>query len=352
MRFLDILLILISGAGLLHGVFFAVYLYFFDKKKRTLPNLLLGLILVFMAFRIGKSVMLYFGKDLEPQFIFAGLSFLLIIGPLLRWYVLTMTQINFNLRRSNHVEIIPFALIFVLSFFVNKSWFDENSNESIAIFASIILFIYLHLAFYIFQASRVVFRVKKNLGVLTRTKSQSALLQWLQLLLAGFILIWISYVFNLIEDTIPYIVGPIVYSVVIYFLSYKAYKLKVTYLDGSVFDVNENTSLFQQIRRILVEEKAYLEPDVSLTSLSQMVNSSVQKISSAINQNAKLNFNDFINYHRIQEAKKMLADSNLMKYTISSIAFDTGFSSLSSFNQAFKKFEGTTPSSFRKKHTD
>mgnify|MGYP003700866943 CR=1 FL=1 len=35
-------------------------------------------------------------------------------------------------------------------------------------------------------------------------------------------------------------------------------------------------------------------------------------------------------------------------YTISSVAFDSGFSSLSSFNSAFKRFVGTTPSSYRK----
>ncbi len=59
-------------------------------------------------------------------------------------------------------------------------------------------------------------------------------------------------------------------------------------------------------------------------------------------------FNDFINYYRIQDAKKMLLDEDNKNYTISSIAFDTGFSSLSSFNSAFKKIEGKTPSSYRK----
>ncbi|TAI48827.1 helix-turn-helix domain-containing protein [Flagellimonas allohymeniacidonis] len=300
-----------------------------------------------MAFRIGKSVMLYFGKDLEPQFIFAGLSFLLIIGPLLRWYVRAMTRANFKLLYSYLLEALPFALIFVLSFFVNKSWFDESSKESIALFASIILFIYFHLAFYIFWSGRAVYKVNKRLDKLIRTKSQSALLRWLQMLLAGFVLIWISYVFNLIEDTVPYIVGPIVYSVVIYFLSYKAFKLKVTYLNGDVFDVDDKANLFQQIHKIVMEEKVYLESDVSLASISKRVNSSTQNTSGAINQNAKQNFNDYINYHRIQDAKKLLTDTNAMKYTIASIAFDTGFSSLSSFNQAFKKFEGMTPSQFR-----
>jgi AraC-like DNA-binding protein len=44
----------------------------------------------------------------------------------------------------------------------------------------------------------------------------------------------------------------------------------------------------------------------------------------------------------------VLSGDDSDKYTISSIAFDTGFSSLSSFNSAFKKFEGATPSAYRK----
>jgi AraC-like DNA-binding protein len=79
-----------------------------------------------------------------------------------------------------------------------------------------------------------------------------------------------------------------------------------------------------------------------------LIGQSTQKTSSVINQYAKRNFNDFINYYRIQDAKKMLSSTESKKFTISSIAFDTGFSSLSSFNSAFKKFEGKTPSSYRK----
>jgi hypothetical protein len=86
LSFLDILLIIVSSAGLLHGVLFAFFLFFF-KKKKTLTNLLLGLILIFMAFRIGKSVMMNFGDNLEPTFIFAGLALLLLIGPFLRLYI-------------------------------------------------------------------------------------------------------------------------------------------------------------------------------------------------------------------------------------------------------------------------
>jgi len=160
--------------------------------------------------------------------------------------------------------------------------------------------------------------------------------------------IWVTYVLNILDESVPYIIGPLVYSLTIYFLSYKAFRLNATDLDGDAFKTNEDFVLYNKIKEIVQTEKMYLEPDVSLATFSKKTGKSTQIISSVINQYARRNFNDFINYYRIQEATKMLSTSESEKYTISSIAFDIGFSSLSSFNSAFKKFEGTTPSAFRK----
>ena len=175
MRFLDIVLILVSSAGLLHGVLVAFYLIVF-KKKKTLTNLLLGLILVFMAFRIGKSVMLNFGDDLEPVFIFIGLAFLLLIGPLFRWYTLGMTSPNFKLPRRFVLELFPFVAIFIASLFVTKEWF-ENSKLVVVIFASGLIFIYLHLAFYIALAWKILNSAKKQHQQDAQTKSQKSDIQ-------------------------------------------------------------------------------------------------------------------------------------------------------------------------------
>ncbi len=351
LSFLDILLIIISSAGLLHGILVAVYLCFV-KKKKTVSNILLGLILTFMAFRIGKSVLLNFGEDLEPIFIFAGLAFLLLIGPLLRWYFLAMTQSNFKIVNSYFLELAPFVFVFMMSFFVTKEWFDANNKEAVIIFASMLISIYLHFAFYIFISWRSLKRVKKAYGNTVQTKFQKAIFEWLFTLIIGFIIIWISYVLNIIENTVPYIIGPIMYSIVVYFLSYKAFQLKTTDIDGQVFQENDNVLLFDQISKLVIEEKLYLESELSLSGLSKRIGKSTQKTSQIINQYAKQNFNDFINYYRIQDAKTKLLDHNNMNYTISSIAFDTGFSSLSSFNSAFKKFEGKTPSAYRKELLD
>jgi len=344
--FLEILLIILSSAGLLHGVLFAFYLCIF-KKKKTLTNLLLGLILVFMAFRIGKSVMLNFGDGMEPIFIFAGLAFLLLIGPLLRWYVLGMTRPDFNLTKSYYLELIPFVSIFIASLFVTNEWY-ENSKLVIIIFASGLIFIYLHLAFYITLSWITMKRVKHAYQTALQTKSQKAILDWLRLLIVGFAVIWVTFVLNILDDTMPYVVGPIVYSLTIYFLSYKAFQLKIADLEGDVFKANDNHVLFNEIIELVVDKKWYLESDLSLSNLSKKIRKSTQLISSVINEHARRNFNDFINYYRIQDAKALLSSQESEKYTISSIAFDMGFSSLSSFNSAFKKFEGTTPSAYRK----
>lgn len=347
MNLSDILLIIISSAGLLHGVLFAIYLCFF-KKKQSLTNTLLGLILLFMAFRIGKSVLLNFGNDLEPIFIFAGLAFLLLIGPLLRWYVLGMTRPNYKLSKYYVIELLPFIAIFISSFFVTKIWFDSQSKTVIAVFATVLIFIYLHLATYIFIALHALIETKKTYKHNLLTKSQKAVINWLQLLIIGFIIIWIAYCLNIIDDAVPYIVGPILYSVVIYILSYKAFQLKITDLDGDIFRVNGDYKMFVDISRIVVDEKGYLDSQLSLSSLGQQIGKSKQKTSEIINQYAKQNFNDFINYHRIQDAKRLLLEESSKNFTIASIAFDVGFSSLSSFNSAFKKFEKMTPSVFKK----
>ncbi|MGK0307467.1 MAG: AraC-like DNA-binding protein [Urechidicola sp.] len=348
LSFLEILLIIVSSAGLLHGLLFAIYLCFF-KKKKTTTNFLLGLILIFMAFRIGKSVMMNFGNDLEPIFIFAGLAILLLIGPLLRWYVLGMIQPNFKLPKKYLSELIPFGLIFISSFFITKTWFESNSKMAIVLFGTVLIFIYLHFAFYILLSWKTLKRTTKNHLKEQRTKSQKAIFDWLRLLIIGFVIIWLSYFLNVLDHEVPYIIGPIVYSLTIYFLSYKAFLLKTTEIDGEAFKENDDTVLFNEISKLIVDEKLYLESDLSLSKLSELIGQSAQKTSSVINQYAKRNFNDFINYYRIQDAKKMLSDAENEKFTISSIAFDAGFSSLSSFNSAFKKFEDITPSSYRKR---
>ena len=88
---------------------------------------------------------------------------------------------------------------------------------------------------------------------------------------------------------------------------------------------------------------------ISLGKLAKSLSMTPHSLSQVINEQLSSNFNDFINSYRVEEAKKMLMDPERKNFTIASIAYDSGFNTLSAFNVAFKKFTGVTPSQFRLK---
>lgn len=56
---------------------------------------------------------------------------------------------------------------------------------------------------------------------------------------------------------------------------------------------------------------------------------------------------EYINYHRIQKACRLLEQSDRK---VVDIALDVGFDNLSYFIATFKKWKGLTPSQYRKQH--
>jgi YesN/AraC family two-component response regulator len=62
-----------------------------------------------------------------------------------------------------------------------------------------------------------------------------------------------------------------------------------------------------------------------------------------------MNFFEFINSFRIEEAKTRLSLSNAAMTKIDAIADETGFNSRASFYEVFKKYTGTTPANYRGK---
>ena len=103
------------------------------------------------------------------------------------------------------------------------------------------------------------------------------------------------------------------------------------------------------IDKLLIEKlnttDLYLEADLTLHKLAEIIGVKPNKLSQVINQIHERNFNEFINLYRLKEAKKLLIETHLK---IEAVAYDSGFNSLSTFNTVFKKEIGSTPSKFRK----
>ncbi len=88
--------------------------------------------------------------------------------------------------------------------------------------------------------------------------------------------------------------------------------------------------------------------DLNLNEFSQQVDIPSHQVSQAINQGLKMTFYDFINYYRVEEIKIRLNNKEADQFTLLALALEAGFNNKNSFNKAFKKFTGHTPSDYRK----
>ncbi len=112
--------------------------------------------------------------------------------------------------------------------------------------------------------------------------------------------------------------------------------------------ITKSKLLFKDIEQYIHVEKLYLDPTISLHTIADKFNISRSYMSKLINQNSKCNFNDLINNLRIEAVKKMLLDVSFNQYTIHAISLEAGFKTKASFYRAFKKFTGTTPTTYIK----
>jgi len=110
--------------------------------------------------------------------------------------------------------------------------------------------------------------------------------------------------------------------------------------------------LFSKLLTHMDKSKPYLEPDLTIYKLAADLDVPRHHLSQVINERAQKSFFDFINSYRVEEVKKQLADTAMANRNILGIALDCGFNSKATFNTAFKKFTGMTPSAYQKAQTE
>ena len=102
----------------------------------------------------------------------------------------------------------------------------------------------------------------------------------------------------------------------------------------------------EKLEQLMQEDKPYLDPNLTLPKLAQNIGISHHHLSQIINKNLNQNFFEFLNTYRIKEAQQQMLIPANERFNIATIAMNVGFNSISSFNTAFKKQTGNTPSQF------
>ena len=90
----------------------------------------------------------------------------------------------------------------------------------------------------------------------------------------------------------------------------------------------------------------YRNSELSLSILAENLHRSKHYISHVFSNKIKMNFNDYINTLRIDEACKLINADNTRP--LSEVAYEVGFGSIRTFNRAFLKFRNDTPRNYKK----
>ncbi len=340
------------------------------KKGNRRNNILLGTIFILIAWNMGDLTLQMNDIVLKWKFLqHIDDGFFLLYGPIIYLYAQGVIYRDFQFTRRDLLHLIPFLLLTVI--LLASGNYTQGTSEEILRnelpwqFYLIGGVMYTHVFVYLGLTYRSLWNYRK---IIKNKFSQidQINLDWLSFSLNTFGLITIvSLIHNfiaLVENRIVFM-GTLVLLLIFIFYFVNRVILKALHQPEIFAGITQNeTSKYQgsnmtpdqveayknQLLAMLSAEKSYLDPQISIADLSDKLAISTKQLSQVINQSFDKSFFDFINSYRIQEVQQILKTSRDDKLTVLEAMYQAGFNSKSSFNTAFKKETGQTPTEFRK----
>lgn len=359
---------------ILQGLIFAGMLVNRGLKQKTKADLWLALLLVVLSASLITPFIGFANVyDLNQWLTYFPFS-INYLPPVLVWfYVLSLTNSHWKLTRKDLLCLVPTALYLVFRFTIFfqseawKGWFDKEYYRPFAgplVFVTELAWSVLLLYWSIRHYRKYRQWLEENFSDIEKLK-----FDWLRnflyifsaiLLLGALFDFTNSFLFRL--SYIQYFYFEVVLALSTYYLAVAGYlrskTIDLTFSSISEKAVESRRSLLsdkeldrlkQKLTAVMINERPYLEPTITLTDLTRIMGVNSNVLSHAINQGFDKNFNDFINEYRINEVKSKLRDAD--ESTLLGIAFDSGFNSKATFNRAFKKFTGVSPKEYQEKLT-
>ena len=355
-------------------LFVALFLILHKKGNRR-NNRILGLIFLLFSLSLGDFAIRINGIEIQNQVLhLIDDGFFFLYGPLLYLYVRGVVYIDLKFRAKDLLHLIPFIAYngyLVYSVVMLDPLEREQVTQKI-ITASLPVWVYLaglSIYIYTFTYLWLADRMVKTYRKVIKSKFSSLTeinLDWLRFIIRSFAAITII---AMIHNVVP-VLGNIIFLYVtlillliftFFFINrvlVKALNQPVIFAGiefkettekyaGSGLTEEEIGNYYAQLLSILENEKLYLNPELVLQDLADLMQSSSKVLSQVINKQSGKSFFDFINSYRCEEVKSIMANAD-PKVTILEIMYEAGFNSKSSFNKEFKKLNGVTPTEFRK----
>ena len=372
----------------IQGILFAALLLARGWKFQRLSDKLLGWLLLLNAIKIAYWMLGFAGwydsHDSFTSFMFYfPFDNVLWMGPLLYFYFLSLTNADFKFQKRHWPHLVLplcwfllIAIKFIIDFSFNRPFpvvedtqygtkgplADLEKNGWIELIAFLSFFYYLFITLKAFRLYQQY--VKHNFSF-----TEEIRFDWIRNLLytisAGVLVFFLFELLSEVNGGSTYKFQWFAYlglGIITYYLGIAGYfahpkrleqlhfEPKQEVKDEQTIDEKDRLPEITQWKEKLLDymdsNKPYLDPVLNLNDLAKKLSTNSSVLSKVINDGTGRNFNDFINYYRVQEVIHKLKAGEQQTQTLLGIAYDCGFNSKATFNRSFKKVTGKTPKEF------
>lgn len=129
---------------------------------------------------------------------------------------------------------------------------------------------------------------------------------------------------------------------------------KTSPLDGLPLPAPKKVSddLFERIETLMKEEKPFLDCNLTVVGLAQLVEANYTYTSKAIQTAVGLGVSEYINRFRVDYVMELMLNPEQTSLSFEQIAEMSGFNSVSTLYRQFNRYAGMTPGAFRKAIND
>lgn len=370
-----------------HGIVFSALLLRKGIIQQRSSHKWLSLLLFLYAMYIVPYMLGYSGwysrKYTREILFFVPFMQVFLIGPVIFFYTKSLLNQSFQLTKKDLIHFVPAILygiyslvVFITDKFVLDEYYfyaDERDKDlsnwyQAAGLISMALYLSLSLRFYINYRKLIVDRV---------SFAESISFRWIRNFMIAFLVILVLRVLFFMTNPEWGQFGSqfwhyICFSFVFYYISINGYSnaVKISamrHVNSSEVNVFEEAASEEDVKEIppseekeiqqwkekisalIAEKRLFQNPRLTLSDVAKELETTTKTISTAVNAGFQMNFNDFINHHRIEAVKEKLKKGEHETTTLLGIAYDCGFNSKATFNRAFKKSTLLSPKDYLEK---